>query len=49
MKALVVLLAVVAATQAQAQRTTFRDAGVRTVGTATRDSQGTTHLLFSEG
>ena len=49
MKTLIILLATVIATQALAQQTTFRDAGGRTIGTATRDGQGTTVFRDARG
>ena len=36
-----ILLGSIVVTAAQAQQTVFRDAGGRTIGTATLDSQGT--------
>ena len=44
-----ILLCSVVVTAAQAQQTSFRDAGGRTVGTATRDSQGTTVFRDATG
>ena len=48
MRTLVAILlgSIVVVTAAQAQQTVFRDAGGRTVGTATRNSQGTTTVAY---
>jgi hypothetical protein len=49
MKTALVLAALLAATPALAQQTVIRDAGGRTIGTASRDSQGTTVFRDSRG
>ena len=48
-KTLIAILFAIVATAAQAQQTTFRDAGGRTIGTATLDSQGTTVFRDARG
>ena len=49
MKTLIAILLAISATAAQAQQTVFRDAGGRTVGTTTLDSQGTTVFRDARG
>jgi hypothetical protein len=43
------ILLALAATAAQAQQRTFRDAGGRTIGTAARDGQGTVTFRDARG